>query len=56
MLRWAMAFLIIALIAAAFGFAGVASVGVQAAQILCFVFLVLAVLAFVGGSLRAPPV
>jgi uncharacterized membrane protein YtjA (UPF0391 family) len=56
MLRWAIAFLIIALIAAVLGFGQVAWVGVDAARILCFVFLVLAVLSFLGGAFRAPPV
>jgi uncharacterized membrane protein YtjA (UPF0391 family) len=56
MLRWAILFLVIALIAALFGFGGVASVGVEAAKILFFVFIVLAVLSFIGGAFRAPPV
>ncbi len=41
MLRWAIAFLIIALIAAVFGFGGVAAAATDIAQILFFIFLVL---------------
>jgi uncharacterized membrane protein YtjA (UPF0391 family) len=55
MLRWAILFLVIALIAALFGFGGVAAVGVDAAKILFFVFIVLAILSFIGGAFRAPP-
>jgi len=42
-------FLVIALIAAFLGFGGVAAVSWEGAKILFFIFLVLAVLAFVGG-------
>jgi uncharacterized membrane protein YtjA (UPF0391 family) len=56
MLRWAILFLVIALIAALFGFGWVAGVAYDAAKILFFVFIVLAVLAFLGGALRTPPV
>jgi uncharacterized membrane protein YtjA (UPF0391 family) len=42
-------FLIIALIAGLFGFIGVGSIAWEGAKILFFVFLVLAVLAFLGG-------
>ena len=57
MLRWAIVFLVIALIAALFGFDIVAGWGFLAAKILFFVFLVLAVLSFLGGFMRtgAPP-
>ena len=43
------AFLVIALIAALVGFGAVESLAWRGAKILFFVFLVLAVLAFVGG-------
>jgi uncharacterized membrane protein YtjA (UPF0391 family) len=56
MLRWAILFLVIALIAALFGFVGVAGVSMDAAKILFFVFIVLAVLSFIGGAFRTPPV
>jgi len=42
-------FLVIALIAGLFGFIGVGSLPWEGAKILFFIFLVLAVLAFVGG-------
>ena len=42
-------FLIVALLAALCGFSGIASLTFAGARILFFVFLVLAVLAFVGG-------
>ena len=43
------AFLVIALIAGLFGFIGVGSLAWEGAKIFFFIFLVLAVLAFVGG-------
>jgi uncharacterized membrane protein YtjA (UPF0391 family) len=55
MLRLALAFLVIALLAALFGFGLVANFSYGAAQILFFVFLVLAVLSFLGGSFRRGP-
>jgi len=42
-------FLVIALIAALVGFGGIASLSWAGAKILFFIFLVLAVLAFMGG-------
>jgi uncharacterized membrane protein YtjA (UPF0391 family) len=56
MLRLAILFLVIALIAALFGFFPVAGVAYDAAKILFFIFIVLAVLSFLGGALRTPPV
>ena len=58
MLRWAIVFLVIALIAGLFGFNLVAGMSYDAAKVLFFVFIVLAVLSFLGGFLRrgAPPV
>ena len=52
MLRLAVFFLVIALIAAFLGFGGVAAMSWEGAKILFFIFLVLAVLAFVGGWSR----
>lgn len=46
----AVAFLVIALIAGLFGFIGVGSLAWSGAKILFFVFLVLAVLTFLGGT------
>jgi uncharacterized membrane protein YtjA (UPF0391 family) len=55
MLRLAVLFLVIALVAAVLGWGGVTTVALDAAQILFFVFLVLAVLFFVGNFLRGAP-
>ena len=54
MLSWAVTFLIIALIAAVLGFGGIAGTAVGIAKILCFVFLVLFVVALIMGR-RTPP-
>lgn len=50
MLRLAIVFLVVALIAAFLGFGGVASLSWEGAKILFIIFLVLAVLSFLGGS------
>ena len=55
MLRLAILFLVIAMIAGLFGFGLVGSMAWSAAKILFFVFIVLAVLSFLGGALRTPP-
>ena len=52
MLRWAIAFLIIALIAAVFGFGGVAAAATDVARILFLVFLVLFAISLVFGLMR----
>jgi len=52
MLQLAITCLVIALIAAVLGFGGIAGSFVGVAKILFFVFLVLAVLSFLGGGLR----
>jgi uncharacterized membrane protein YtjA (UPF0391 family) len=49
MLHWALMFLVIALIAALFGFTSVAGTAYVAAKILFFVFLVLFVVSLVAG-------
>jgi uncharacterized membrane protein YtjA (UPF0391 family) len=49
MLRWAAIFLIISLVAAAFGFGGVASAAAGIAKVLFFIFIVLFVVALVMG-------
>jgi uncharacterized membrane protein YtjA (UPF0391 family) len=53
MLRWALLFLIIALVAALFGFVGVEGVAMEAARILFYVFLVLFIVSLILGR-RAP--
>jgi uncharacterized membrane protein YtjA (UPF0391 family) len=47
MLSWAIVFFVLALVAAAFGFGGIAGASASIAQILFVIFLVLTVLAFV---------
>lgn len=53
MLGWSLTFLIVALIAAALGFGGIAGVSAGIAQILFFVFLALFVLSLVFRALRS---
>jgi uncharacterized membrane protein YtjA (UPF0391 family) len=55
MLRAALAFLVIALIAALFGFGIIAGTSIEIAKILFFVFLVLAVISLIGGAFRGTP-
>jgi uncharacterized membrane protein YtjA (UPF0391 family) len=55
MIRLAVLFLVIALVAALFGFDFFADLSFKAARIVFFVFLVLAVLFFVGGYTRGAP-
>jgi len=56
MLSWALAFLVLAIIAAVFGFTTIAGASMQAAQILFFVFLVLFLVSLVFGGFRRGPV
>jgi uncharacterized membrane protein YtjA (UPF0391 family) len=56
MLRWAILFLIIAIIAAVFGFGGIAAAATDIARLLFVVFLALFVIALVMGRRgTAPP-
>lgn len=52
MLRFAIVFLVIALIAGLFGYGGIATSFVEEARFVFFLFLVLAVLFFLGGAFR----
>jgi uncharacterized membrane protein YtjA (UPF0391 family) len=52
MLRWAILFLVVAIIAALFGFGGVAGFSVEAAKILFFVFIILFVVSLILGGRR----
>lgn len=52
MLRLAVMFLVVALIAAFLGYGGVEGLAWEGARMLFFIFLVLAVLSFLGGSYR----
>ncbi len=58
MLRWAVTFLIVALIAGVFGFFEIAGVAVEIAKVLFFVFIVLFLIAFIANAVRGkkPPV
>jgi uncharacterized membrane protein YtjA (UPF0391 family) len=59
MLRLALLFLVIALVAGLFGFGLVANISYGAAQIFFFLFIVLAVIFLLGGLLRGggtPPI
>ena len=49
MLRWSISFFIIAIIAAVFGFGGIAGAAVDISKILFFVFIVLFVISLVFG-------
>lgn len=57
MLRWALIFFIVAIIAALFGFGGIAATASGIAQILFYIFLVLFLVALLIGLLggRTPP-
>ncbi len=52
MLHYAIVFFVIALIAAVFGFGGIAASAVGIAKILFFVFLVLSAVTFIANLLR----
>lgn len=52
MLNWALIFFIVAIIAAVFGFGGIASASAGIAQILFFVFVALFLIALVANALR----
>jgi len=52
MLSWALIFFVVAIIAAVFGFGGIASASTGIAQILFFLFLVLFVVSLIMGMAR----
>ena len=52
MLPYAGVFLVIALLAALFGFTGIAAGAVEIARVLFFVFLVLFLVSFIAGWIR----
>ena len=56
MLSWALTFLVIALIAAALGFGGLAGAATGIAKILFFVFLIMFIVSLVFGGIRRPVV
>lgn len=55
MLQWALIFLVVAVIAGAMGFGGIAIISVELARVLFFVFLVLFVVSLIAGLLRGRP-
>ena len=52
MLRWALGFFVIALVAALFGFGGIAVAAAGMARILFFIFLILFLVSLLGGLVR----
>ena len=50
MLRWAVIFLIISIVAAIFGFGGIAEGAADIARVLFFIFIVLFVLTLIFGA------
>ncbi len=52
MLRWAVVFLIVALIAGVFGFGGIAADAAWMARVLFFVFLIMFIISLVVGRKR----
>jgi len=56
MLSWALVFFIVSLIAALFGFGGIATGAADIAKVLFFIFLVLFVVALITGMVRRPSV
>jgi uncharacterized membrane protein YtjA (UPF0391 family) len=52
MLRWAAIFFVIALVAAVFGFGGIAAGATEIAKVLFFLFLVIFVITLIMGVVR----
>jgi uncharacterized membrane protein YtjA (UPF0391 family) len=52
MLRWTVIFLLVALVAAAFGFGGIAVASAGIARILFFIFVVLFLASLLSGLIR----
>jgi uncharacterized membrane protein YtjA (UPF0391 family) len=55
MLSWALTFFVVAIIAAVLGFSTIAGAAAGIAKILFFIFLLLTLVALVGGALRGRP-
>lgn len=58
MLRWALIFFIVAIIAAVFGFGGIAAGATDIARVLFFIFLIIFIVSLIMGLVRgkSPPV
>ena len=54
MLNWSITFLLVALIAAFFGYGGIAGTSMEFARILFFLFLILFIVSFAFGWKRPP--
>jgi len=52
MLNWALMFFVVALLAAIFGFTGIALAAAGVAKILFYLFLVLFLISLIGGLVR----
>ena len=52
MLNWALTFLVVALVAALFGFTGIAVTAAGVAKILFFLFLILFLVSLIAGLVR----
>ena len=50
MLRWTVIFLVVAIIAAVFGFGGIAAGATNIARVLFFIFIILFILSFLIGK------
>ena len=55
MLRYALIFFVVALVAALFGFGGIAAGAAEIGRVLFFVFLVLFIVSLVAGLIRRSP-
>lgn len=55
MLSWALTFFVLALVAAVFGFGGIAAAATDIARILFFLFLILFVVSLITGRSRSNP-
>lgn len=54
MLRWALTFFVLALVAALFGFGGIATAAAGVAKLLFFVFLAIFVISLIVHGVRKP--
>jgi uncharacterized membrane protein YtjA (UPF0391 family) len=54
MLYWALLFLIVAIVAAVFGFGAIAGTAAWVAKVLFFVFLVLFIVSLIFGGINRP--
>ena len=55
MLYWTVVFLVVAMVAAIFGFTGIYVAAAQIAQVLFFIFIVLFIISLVAGGMNRRP-